>query len=97
MREVPGIETITGTVGSPPDEITIDKSLIRKGTELMRQWNSKYLAFLPYCYSCKEPLNWYNPLTEEGYIFRCPKCNRKWKVVSDAVTCGPKSKFLSIV
>ena len=82
MTEIVGIDTIYGLTGSPPKEIEIEKSLIKEGTSLMREWNAKFLAFVPYCYSCKEPLNWYNPLTEEGYIFRCPKCNRKWKVVS---------------
>jgi len=80
MSETMGIDTIGGLVSSPPHEIEIEKKIIEKGTSLMRQWNTKFLAFIPYCYSCKEPLNWYNP-TEEGHIFHCPKCDRKWKVV----------------
>jgi len=82
-EEIVGIDTIRGLAGSPPREIEVEKSLIVKGTSLMREWNSKFLAFLPYCFLCKEVLNWYNPLTEEGYIFRCPKCDRKWKVKND--------------
>ena len=80
MPEIMGIDTIGGLVSSPPHEIEIEQKIIEKGTSLMRQWNTKFLAFLPYCYSCKEPLNWYSP-PEEGYIFHCPKCDRKWKVV----------------
>ena len=82
MSEIVGVDTIRGLVGSPPKEIEIDQELIKRGTKLMREWNPKFLAFIPYCFLCKEPLNWYSPPTEEGFIFRCPKCGRKWKVVS---------------
>ena len=78
--EIKGIETIIGLVGSPPMEIKIDQKLIKSGTSLLEAWNSKHLAFIPYCFKCKEPLNWFNPPTEEGHIFRCPKCDRRWKI-----------------
>ena len=80
-EEIAGVDTIRGLVGSPPKEIEVEHVVIETGTRLMQVWNAKFLAFLPYCFMCKEPLNWYNPPTEEGYIFRCPKCNRRWKVI----------------
>jgi len=79
VSEIKGIDTIRGLAGSPPVEIEVEPKLLKEGTLLMRDWNSKFLAFLPYCYSCKEPLNWYSP-PEGEYVFRCPKCDRKWKV-----------------
>lgn len=77
-NEITGIDTIHGLVGEPPREIIISKKVVESGTSLMRVWNSLFLAFLPYCFKCKAPLNWYSPPTD--YIFHCPSCGRKWRI-----------------
>ena len=73
---IKGIDTILGLVGNPPKVISIPKKLIVEGTSLLREWNSYYLAFIPYCYTCKEPLDWVQG--HDQVVFACPKCGRKW-------------------
>ena len=78
MTEVPGLETIRGLVGEPPRVVQIPYDLIRT-EEIARQgWNSIYIAIIPYCYKCKEPLVWHSPPREDTVLFHCPKCQRKW-------------------
>ena len=79
-EEIKGVDTILGLAGSPSKVIEIERKLISQADSLMNKWNHAFLAFLPYCYVCHEPLNWYTPPTEEGHVFHCPKCDRKWKV-----------------
>ena len=76
MQVIKGIDTIAGLVGNPPDTIQIPKKILVKGTKLLEEWNSYYLAFIPYCFKCKDPLDWAQ--NQEGVVFICPKCNRKW-------------------
>lgn len=79
--KIKGIDTITGLVGDPPIEIPISRKTINKGTALLREWNDCFLAFLPYCFKCKEPVDWAQE--QEGVVFICPKCNRKWVLEDD--------------
>jgi len=78
--EIIGIDTIQGLAGSPPKVIEISQDTVKAADKLRQMWNAKFLAFLPYCFSCKEPLVWHNPLEEDGTLFHCPKCLRRWVV-----------------
>lgn len=75
--EIAGVDTIQGFTGKAPDKVEVSYDTI-KAAELLKQlWNSKHLAFIPYCISCKVPLNWIiNP--PEEVMFRCPQCKREW-------------------
>jgi len=72
-----GIDTIQGLVGLPPKVIAISKDMVSVGAKLKQIWNTKYIAFIPYCFKCVEPLDWYIPFDGET-IFSCPKCGRRW-------------------
>lgn len=89
MTEVPGIDTIQGLVGSPPQVIELSYLTVKAAEKLRQVWNTKFLAFIPYCFSCKEPLVWHINRSgintsgeyvkgEDSVIFHCPKCGRKW-------------------
>ena len=75
---IKGVDTILGLVGAPPKVIPVPRKIFRQGTALLRKWNSCHLAFIPYCFKCREALDWYHPPTKDGFVFRCPKCDRKW-------------------
>ncbi len=76
--EVKGVDTILGLVGEPPQNIQIGEKVIAVCRSLIRVLNEHYLAFLPYCFKCREPVNWMIPATEEGVMFKCPTCGRTW-------------------
>jgi len=78
MTETPGIDTIQGLIGTPPKVIEISRNSIRVADSVRQIWNTKYLAFLPYCYNCKEPLVWHMPPRKDSVLFHCPKCKREW-------------------
>lgn len=78
--ETPGVDTIQGLVGSPPRKIAVAYDIIQLGEKLKQLWNSKYLAFLPYCFACKEPLVWHIPIGKDNVLLHCPKCGREWVV-----------------
>ncbi len=82
MKIIKGIDTITGLVGNPPEVIQIPPKIIQDGTNLLRKWNSYYLAFLSYCFKCKEPVDWAQK--QEGVVFICPKCSRRWVLESES-------------
>ena len=75
--EIPGIDTIVNLVGSPPQEIPLSHSLLRGEDALRPEWNGHYIAVIPYCFSCKVPLVWHSP-PSDNVLFHCPSCNRKW-------------------
>ena len=82
-KEIAGVDTILGLVGSPPDVIGVSYETIRLAEKMKEVWNARYLAFLPYCFVCKEPLVWHSPPGEDHILFHCPKCGRKWVVVKE--------------
>ena len=75
--ETPGLDTIIGLVGQPPKTISVPYKIMRT-EELLRQgWNGLYIAIIPYCFKCREPLVWHNS-SNGKVLFHCPKCKRKW-------------------
>jgi len=77
MPEVPGLETIRGLVGEPPKRIKIPHKIMRSEEMLRREWNEMYIAIIPYCFKCQEPLVWHTP-PDNKVLFHCPKCKREW-------------------
>ena len=73
---IKGVDTIAGLAGNPPNVIPIPLEIIKKGTSLLTKWNSYHLAFIPYCFVCKEPLDWAQG--DKEVVFICPKCDRRW-------------------
>lgn len=78
MEEIAGVDTILGLVGSPPKRIDLSYNVVKAGEKVRQAWNKKFIAFLPYCFACKEPLVWHSPPGEEHVLFHCPKCKREW-------------------
>ena len=81
MTQVPGVETIVGLVGQPPAEIPIDYNTVAKLQRLTPQWNTVFIALVPYCFKCKVPLVWHLQPYEEGHedeLYTCPSCGRVW-------------------
>ena len=78
MKTIKGIDTIEGLAGIPPEVIQIPRKIIKNGTLLLKEWNSCYLAFIPYCFKCKESVDWVQG--DEKVVFICPKCDRKWVI-----------------
>ncbi len=77
MTEVAGVDTILGLVGEPPKTIEVPYNLMYD-TELTRpEWNKVYLALIPYCFKCKEPLVWHRDEASRT-LLHCPKCKRRW-------------------
>ena len=75
--EVPGVETILGLAGQPPQEIEVPFKLQKKQSLMISEWNPVFIAIIPYCYPCKEPLVWH--IHPQGKIlYHCPKCGRQW-------------------
>lgn len=74
---IPGVETIRGLVGEPPREIPIDRETLTEQQILLPEWNHSYIAMIPYCFKCREPLTWHTP-PEDRILFDCPKCHRTW-------------------
>ncbi len=78
--EIKGIDTIEGLVGEPPNLIELPRDYIVVGESLRQLWNSRHIAFLPYCFKCKIPLIWHTPLEPDNTIFHCDGCKRRWTV-----------------
>jgi len=77
MTEVKGLDTIQNLVGEPPKTIEVPYRLMRD-TEITRpEWNKLFLAIIPCCFRCKEPLVWHSNESDRT-IFHCPKCKRRW-------------------
>ena len=76
-EQVNGLDTITELSDEPPKKIQIPFKLEYKQQSLQQGWNACYIAIIPYCFKCKEPLVWHRYPTS-NVIFHCPKCNRKW-------------------
>jgi len=76
-QQVNGVDTIQGlSGGAMPKEIEVPFYNMYTQTVLQQGWNSRYIAVIPYCINCKEPLIWHtNP---NQILFSCPKCGAKW-------------------
>lgn len=76
-QEVNGLDTILGLSGEVmPKIIEVPFITMYTQTLLQSSWNKGYVAIIPYCFKCKEPLVWHtNP---DKTLFHCPKCNAKW-------------------
>ncbi len=77
MEIIKGLDTIRNLVGNPPQEIPVSRETMTEQQVLMQDWNTSYIAIIPFCYRCKEPLNWHTP-PETDILFDCPKCGRIW-------------------
>jgi len=77
VSEIPGLDTIRGLAGEPPQIIPVNKEVMVKQQHLMHEWNPVFIAVIPFCFKCKEPLVWHTPIDGE-VLFHCPKCQRKW-------------------
>ena len=73
-ERISGIDTIHGLVGTPPLLNVIPRKIMRSATMVQQAWNATYIAFIPYCFKCKVPLDWYSPPISNK-IFICPNCN----------------------
>ena len=78
MPEINGVDTILSLVGDPPMNINLDRKVVEAQQRLMTAWNNAYIAVIPYCYKCKEPLIWHTAPREDNVMFHCPKCKRIW-------------------
>ena len=78
MTEINGLDTIIAYDITLPEEIELDKDLVLSETLLMPAWSSKYIAIIPYCFKCREPLVWHRPPRDDDTIFHCPKCKTRW-------------------
>lgn len=77
---VPGIETIRGLSGSPPMSIPITHDVLVELQYAMSDLNPSFIAVIPYCFKCHEPLIWIrcSDPKQEARLFRCGKCGRVW-------------------
>lgn len=80
INAIRGIDTIEGLVGNPPMKIEVPKKVVASQNALESQWNALFIAVIPYCFKCKEPLVWHVPLEGDRLLFHCPKCGREWRV-----------------
>jgi len=77
MTKVRGIDTIQGLVGNPPKTIEVPYNVVYDAEINRQRWNNIYLAMIPYCFKCKEPLVWHIGGADR-VLFHCPKCKRRW-------------------
>ena len=75
--EVPGLETIQGFAGNPPLKIEVPFKLEKKQYGMVPEWNSVFIAIIPFCFKCREPLVWHT-YPQGKTLYHCPKCGRQW-------------------
>jgi len=76
---IPGVDTIEGLVGNPPMKVELPKKTVETLDAVRAELNALYIAVIPYCFKCKEPLAWHVPL-DDKLLFHCPICGREWRV-----------------
>ena len=76
-EQINGIDTIQGLAHLPPEKIPLPFKVEYQQTLLQQEWNPRYIAILPFCIVCKEPLVWHR-YPEGEVIFHCPTCRREW-------------------
>lgn len=80
MTQIPGLETIRGLAGEPQKQIEVGYKTMRAQDNLRQIWNVSYIAIIPYCFKCHQPLVWHSPPDGEdkNILFHCPRCKREW-------------------
>ena len=76
-EKVNGLDTIVGLVGEPPKTMKVPYELQRSEGIALQGWNAIYIAMIPYCFKCKEPLVWHR-YPQGKVLYHCPKCKRRW-------------------
>jgi len=76
-ERIPGLDTIQGLAGTPPLINIIPYKTMKSAVAIQQDWNATFIAFIPYCFKCKVPLDWHTP-PDNGKVFTCPNCNRQW-------------------
>jgi hypothetical protein len=76
--EINGLDTINKLAFEPPKENCISYDIMKTTNLLKAAWNGSYIAVLPVCFLCKEPLVWHTPADADSTLFHCPKCKRRW-------------------
>lgn len=75
---VKGLDSIV-TVTNLPTNPRISADTMIDQTLVNDKWNKSYIAMLPFCFKCKEPLTWHNFPSKSGILFNCPICGTTWK------------------
>jgi len=75
-QEVNGVDTIVGLSLEPPKTIELPYNVVYAAEVLRANWNASFIAFIPYCFKCKEPLVWHQH--PKQVLFHCPSCKREW-------------------
>jgi len=74
--EIPGIDTISKVIAqTPPKTVDIGAITMKTLQEAQSIALRKWMAIIPYCVVCKEPLIW---VRNSKLLFKCPKCDMKW-------------------
>ena len=85
-EEIEGVRSIVPGPDRLDSEVPFPYRVALLGPRVLRKWVELGLAFIPYCITCRVPLNWiYN---DERELFRCPKCGRLWIKGEDWPTRG---------
>lgn len=79
-EEILGLGTIRGLAGSPPLSIPVPHDTLAELQYAMSDLNPVFIAVIPYCYKCREPLIWIrcSDPKQETRLFRCDRCGRVW-------------------
>ncbi len=77
--EIPGDEVVRPLVlPILTDSNSLSYTAQYLATRVQEAWNKSGLCFLPICMDDGEAVTWHLPIEEDGTIFHCPKCQRKW-------------------
>lgn len=76
MSVIKGLETITEPAFTIAQSNSVGYNCMLFGQAVQSIWNKKGIAFIPYCITCKCPLDWHR---DEQVLFSCPKCKRIWQ------------------
>jgi len=74
--EIPGVDTINNYIGqTPPKTVDIGAVAMKALQQAQTIGLHKWMAIIPYCVVCKEPLIW---VRNSKLLFKCPKCGMEW-------------------
>lgn len=91
-NEIAGIDTFWGLDTEVPMRIPISLKAVKAAEGTKQVLNSVSLAFLPYCFVCKEPLIWHISPGEDNVLFHCPSCHREWVKDDDWIAKDKKNE-----